>query len=148
MQMFPDFEGFVPIPPDEDSQPAVICDTLAFDYDKNRFVLVDGTPALRDRSAAVRQWLHLMLLTYLGRFRVYEGAAFGHTGEQLIGMRQVPPGFVHSELAREIREACALCPAIARADDFDFTREGRLLHVTFTVTLHTGETVEVSEIVG
>ena len=64
-------------------------------------------------------------------------------------MRQVPPGFIHSELAREIREACALCPAIDRADDFSFSREGRLLHVTFSVTLKTtGETMEVSEIVG
>ncbi len=149
-QMFPDDTGFIAvIPADDTSQDAQIGDTLAFDYDKKQFVIVDGTPVLRSRAAAVRQWIHLMLITHLDRFRVYEGTVFGHTGEQLIGMRQVPPGFIHSELAREIREACALCPAIDRADNFTFDRRDRLLHITFTVTLkETGEALEVSEIVG
>lgn len=148
-QMFPDDTGFIAvIPTDDTSQNAQIGDTLAFDYDKNQFVIVDGTPVLRSRAAAVRQWIHLMLITHLGRFTVYEGTAFGHTGEQLIGMRQVPPGFIHSELAREIREACGLCPAIEKASDFTFSRENRTLHVKFLVTLKTGEQVEVTGNVG
>lgn len=149
-QMFPDDTGFIAaIPADDTSQDVQIGDTLAFDYDKKQFIVVDGTPVLRSRAAAVRQWIHLMLITHLDRFAVYEGTVFGHTGEQLIGMRQVPPGFIHSELAREIREACALCPAIDQADNFTFDRRDRLLHITFTVTLKaTGEILEVSEIVG
>lgn len=149
-QMFPDDTGFLAvIPADDMSQDAEIGDTLAFDYERRRFVVVDGSPVCRNRAAAVRQWIHLMLITYRDRFRVYEGTVFGHTGEDLIGMRQVPPGFIHSELAREIREACALCPAIDRADNFTFDRRDRLLHITFTVTLkETGEALEVSEIVG
>ena len=63
-------------------------------------------------------------------------------------MRQVPRGVIHSELAREIREACALCPVIQRADNFAFSRQGRTLTVTFDVTLTTGETEEVTGIVG
>lgn len=149
-QMFPDDTGFIAaIPADDTSQDVQIGDTLAFDYDKKQFIVVDGTPVLRSRAAAVRQWIHLMLITHLDRFTVYEGTVFGHTGEQLIGMLQVPPGFIHSELAREIREACALCPAIDRVDNFTFDRRDRLLHITFTVTLKaTGEILEVSEIVG
>lgn len=148
MQMFPSDTGFVPALPEDGNQPARVGDTLAYDYDTKRFVLADGSPQRRDGAAAVRQWVELMLRTYLGRFRVYEDTRFGHTGEDLIGMRQVPPGFIHSELAREIREACALCPAIARADNFAFTRQNRRLTVTFTVTLQTGETEEVTGVVG
>lgn len=147
-QMFPDDSGFVVIPPDDVTQSAQIANTLAFDYTTNRLVIADGSPVLRSEAAAVRQWVELMLRTYLGRFRVYTGYQFGHTGEDLIGMRQVPSGFIHSEMAREIREACGLCPAIEKASDFTFSRENRTLHVKFLVTLKTGEQVEVTGNVG
>ena len=43
-QMFPDDTGFIAvIPADDTSQDAQIGDTLAFDYDKKQFVIVDGT---------------------------------------------------------------------------------------------------------
>lgn len=142
--MFPDSRGFVPVPPDDNSQSAETKNTIIFDYDVNRFRVVDGKPQTRDGAAAVRQWIELMLRTHLDRFAVYQGTGFGHSGENLIGMRQAPPGYLHSELAREIREACALCPAIRQAHDFEFSREGRTLVVRFTVTLHTGEMEEVS----
>ena len=142
-QMFPDTQGFVPIPPDDTSQPAEIKNTIVFDYKTNRFRVIDGKPQTRDGAVAVRQWIELMLRTYLHRFTVYAGTQFGHTGEDLIGMRQAPSGYLHSELAREIREACALCPAIRQAHDFSFSRQGRSLLVHFTVTLRTGEQEEV-----
>lgn len=141
--MFPDAQGFVPIPPDDTSQAAETKNTIVFDYATNRFRVIDGKPQTRDGAAAVRQWVELMLRTYLHRFSVYAGTQFGHTGEDLIGMRQAPPGFLHSELAREIREACTLCPAIEQAHDFSFSRQGRSLLVHFTVTLKTGEQEEV-----
>lgn len=147
-QMFPDTQGFVPIPPDDTSQPAETKNTIVFDYKTNRFRVIDGKPQTRDGAAAVRQWIELMLRTYRDRFTVYAGTQFGHTGEDLIGMRQAPPGFLHSELAREIREGCKLCPAIERADNFSFSRQGRSLLVHFTVTLKTGEQEEVSHNVG
>lgn len=146
--MFPNDTGFIAVLPDDVTQPAQIANTLAFDYQTNRFLIADGSPILRSQAAAVRQWVELMLRTYLDRFRVYTGYQFGHTGEDLIGLRQVPPGFIHSELAREIDESCRLCPAIAKTSDFSFSRENRTLHVKFTITLKTGEIEEVSGIVG
>ena len=146
--MFPDSQGFVLVPPDDNSQSTETKNTIIFDYDVNRFRVVDGKPQTRDGAAAVRQWVELMLRTYLDRFAVYQGTGFGHSGEDLIGMRQAPPGYLHSELAREIREGCKLCPAIARTDDFSFARQGRSLLVQFTVTLKTGEQMEVNGIVG
>lgn len=149
-QMFPNEDGFVTIPAGAETAQTVCGRSMAFNYAVGRFELIDGAVREITDVAAVRQWIELMLRTYLGRFRVYEGYSFGHTGEDLIGLRTVPPGFIHSELAREIREACALCPMIERADDFSFKRTemGRLLTVTFTVTLRTGEEMEVSGNVG
>lgn len=146
--MFPDAAGFVPAPPESNAQAPKTKNTIIFDYQTKRFCVVDGAPQVRDGVAAVRQWIELMLLTYRDRFAVYQNTRFGHTGEDLIGLRQAPPGYLHSELAREIREGCKLCPAIARADQFTFTRQGRSLIVRFTVTLKTGEQEEVSGIVG
>lgn len=148
MQMFPDETGFATVFPAAADAPVTLGNTLAFDDTKNRFVIADGAPVRRTDAEAVRQWIRLMLRTYRGRFRVYADTVFGHTGEDLIGMRQVPRGFIHSELAREIREACALCPVIQSADNFAFSRQGRTLTVTFDVTLTTGETEEVTGIVG
>lgn len=146
--MFPGDAGFVPVPPESNADAPETRNTIIFDCQTQRFAVVDGAPQVRDGTAAVRQWIELMLRTYRDRFAVYRDTRFGHTGEDLIGMRQAPPGYLHSELAREIREACKLCPAIARADQFDFQRQGRTLVVRFVVTLKTGEQEEVSGIVG
>lgn len=147
-QMFPRDAGFVPLSPDDVNQQAEIANTLAFDYEKNRFIIADGSPSVRSQAAAVRQWIALMLRTYTHRFRIYDGFDFGHSGEDLIGLKQVPLGFVHSELAREIGAACKLCPAIDRVSDFTFARKNRTLHVTFIATLKSGERLEVDGDVG
>lgn len=150
MQMFPSEDGFAAVQTATEAAQTICGRSVAFDYAAGRFRFTDGAADEVTGAEAVRQWVELMLRSYRGRFRVYEGFSFGHTGEDLIGLRAVPPGFIHSELAREIREACALCPMIERADDFSFSRteKGRLLTVTFTVTLKTGEQEEVTGVVG
>lgn len=148
LSMFPAGTGFVSVPPESNANDPKTRNTILFDYQTERFCVVDGAPQVCDGITAVRQWIELMLRTYRDRFVVYQATRFGHRGEDLIGMRQAPPGYLHSELAREIREACKLCPTIARADQFVFARQGRRLIVRFTVTLKTGEQEEVSGVVG
>ena len=91
-----------------------------------------------------------MLRVRKGGDAVFDGLRVqpGIDRDGLIGSRSLPTGFRRSELMREIRETLALCPAILSADGFSFSRDGRALVVQFTVTLRTGDTMEVRADVG
>ena len=145
MSIFPTSDGFIAFPPDDHTlQAARAGDTPAFDFETGRFILQDGSPELRSGAPAVRQWFELMLRTYLGRYKVYEGQTFGHSAEDLIGTREFPDGFIRSEIEREIVESAAQNPAIKSTFGFSFARNGRSLEVSCTVELQDGEQVEVS----
>ena len=121
-----------------------------YDHEAGGFVLTDGAPAVATGREAVREWIGMMLRVQKGRDAVFDGLRVqpGIDRDGLIGNRSLPSGFRRSELMREIRETLALCPAILSADGFHFAREGRALVVSFTVTLRTGDTMEVSADVG
>ena len=121
--------------------------TLAFDTETGRFVIQKGEPADRENDAAkVRQWLELVLRLNPGRYPIYPDN-LGVDKAGLLGLRQVSQGFVDSELRREIRESCALCPLIQAVEHFDFRREGSRLEISFTVSLNNGESEEVEIVV-
>lgn len=121
-----------------------------YDHEAGGFVLTDGAPVEATGREAVREWIGMMLRVRKGRDAVFDGMRVqpGIDRDGLIGNRSLPSGFRRSELMREIRETLALCPAILSADGFHFAREGRALVVSFTVTLRTGDTMEVSADVG
>ncbi len=121
-----------------------------YDYEAGGFALTDGAPAEATGREAVREWIGLMLRVRKGWDAVFDGLRVqpGIDRDGLIGSRSLPTGFRRSELMREIRETLALCPAILSADGFSFSRDGRALVVQFTVTLRTGDTMEVRADVG
>ena len=119
-----------------------------YDHEKGSFVMVDGTPQEVRGREAVREWIGMMLRVKLHANAVFDGLSAGIDRDGLVGSRSLPTGFQRSELMREIRETLALCPAIRSADRFRFARQGRALVVSFTVTLRSGESMEVTEDVG
>lgn len=119
-----------------------------FDHAGQAFVLTDG--AVRECAGrdAVRQWIALMLRQKPGKTPIYcmDSALPIGIDRSLPGQR-LPGGFMQAELARQIRQTLACCPAIRTADDFCFVRTGRGLTVSFRTYLRTGEQLEVSEYV-
>lgn len=114
--------------------------SFVFDYTENRFQLVDGSPKVVTSVQAVKQWLELFVRTGLGKYKVYDGTAFGVDVSPLIGKKQVPRGAILSEIKREIGEGVRLCPAVTSV--YGFALEGET--ISFTVRLRSGEEAGVS----
>lgn len=121
--------------------------SFLFNFETGQHKVVDGAVVECDELAAIRQWLQLMVNTALDKFQVYKDTGFGTSAEKFIGRRTLPQGFIASELEREIKESCLLCPAIDRAGNFKITRSTRGMQIAFTVYLVNGNELGVSEIV-
>lgn len=118
---------------------------LKFDFERNMFVISDG--AVKENiteDEKIEQWFRFMLTCIPGKFRVYRGTPYGVDTESLIGMRNVPYGFIFSEIKREIEEASALNPHIDYVDNFDVKRDNGTLSIGFTAHMYTGREVEVN----
>lgn len=119
-------------------------DSFRFDYLSGEFILVDGKNKKIDGIEAVKQWVELMLRTKPGAYIVYGGSSFGVDTKQLMSLKNLPSGFVQSELKREIQEGLTLNPYIDFADQFEFTRVGKTMVISFIVHLKNGEETGVS----
>lgn len=123
---------------EEDS--AEIKTSFFFNDAENKFTLIDGSPKAITGTAAVKEWLKLLVRTTPRRYAVYGDTAFGVDTTLLIGKKSLPSGAILSELKRQITEGARLCPAIASVSDF--CMDGSM--ITFTVVLKSGEGGEVS----
>lgn len=119
--------------------------SFVYDHDKKSFIMVDGSPKECNQVKAVKEWISMMLRLNKNSCKVFEGTNLGISKDELIGSRTLPAGFARSELIREIQEMLLLCPAIASSYNYVFTRKKRTMEIAFTVTLYTGETLEVVE---
>lgn len=116
-----------------------------YDFDKRSYVIKDGKVVEATEDEAIRQWVAFLILTKRDKYDVYEGTDFGTYVENYIGWRGSNPGFVASELKREIKEGCEAHPLIEEIDDFKLAFENGLGHVSLTVIKKDGSEVEVSE---
>lgn len=114
--------------------------SFSFDDAASKFTLVDGSPKVITGTAAVKEWLKLLVRTTPGKYAVYGDTAFGVDTTLLIGKKSLPSGAVLSELKRQITEGAMLCPAIGSVSDFSI--DGST--ITFSVALKSGEEGEVS----
>lgn len=110
--------------------------SFIFDYSKGQHIMTDGKPKETTELEAIKQWLELLVRTSLEKYAVYDDTGFGTTWDRYIGYRQLPKGFIASELEREIQENCnKYCPAIERITDFSAVRLTDGLEVSFTAEL-------------
>lgn len=114
--------------------------SLKFDYETERFILVDGKNVEPSKIEAIKQWIELYIRTELGKYKVYTDD-FGVDLRGLVGWR-LPRGYQISEIMRRINTGILTkCPNVTAVTDWDFA-EGTF---SFTVTTDTGEEVRISE---
>lgn len=119
--------------------------SFAYDHENSTFFMVDGSPKECTQAEAVREWISMVLRLNRNSCKVFADTNIGISRDELIGSRSLPSGFARSELIREIQETLLNCPAIANSYNYVFTRQKQTMQIAFTVTLHTGETLEVVE---
>lgn len=122
-------------------QSTTIGRTPLFDFKNNCYVLRDGKVVECTQEEAVRQWVGFLIKTAADKFAVYDDTEFGTYIENYIGYKDA--AFVAAEIRRELEEKATLNRAIESIEDFDYTKEGGVMHVSLTVVM-TGQTeVEV-----
>lgn len=117
-----------------------------FDYNTNSFVIQDGRLVeITDDVEKVEQWIELVLQTYKDKYNVYKNTNFYCNVEDIISQKYISPVY-QSELKSEIITALMKHRYITNVDNFTFTKNGRKLNTTFTVTLLNGTLINKEEV--
>lgn len=144
--MFPSDTDFNGIKIDtSNEQQSKIGRSFVFDFKTGQHQIIDGKIVESDQLQAIKQWLELLVRTTVDKYQIYKDTGFGTTWEQYVGHRNLPLGFVVSEMEREISEAAVkLNPAIASVQDFEAERTTRGLTVSFAAVLKDAQVLGVS----
>ena len=118
-----------------------IARTPLFDFERGKYVITDGKVVECTQEEAIRQWVGFLIKTPANKFEVYKDTAFGTYIHNLIGWKDA--GFVASEIKRELTEKCPDNRAISKIEDFEFSRNGGVMNIKFTVIKKDNEEVEV-----
>lgn len=125
---------------EESTQTTELGMSLKFDYETERFILVDGTNVIPSKIDSIKQWIELFIRTELMKYGVYT-EAFGIDTTGILGYR-LPQGYRIAEIMRRTNEGILkLCPGVVSVTDWNFD----MGHFEFTVTTDTGEEVRISE---
>ena len=103
-----------------------------FDYETGQHNIIDGKPVMCSLVQTMEQWIFCV-------FSIDEYENFGISLYRYIGEKNIPIGYVASELKREITEQMLQHRYIKEVTDYQAIREKRGLHILFTTVLITGE---------
>lgn len=142
--MFPNDVDFAESKPKEELNKTRLGRSFKFNFKTGQHEVIDGKVVECTELEAIEQWVALLIRTKLDKYAVYQNTGFGTTWENYIGIRNLPTGFIESELEREIRESIKkLNPAIETIENFQAARTTRGLDITFDVNLTNKEVLGV-----
>lgn len=137
--MFPilDFDAVEETLPDP-----VLGKVFLFDFEAQSYVLKDGQLVEASYEQAIQQWVSMLLITELDKYRVYEGTEFGISLAQFIGRKDIPLATITSEVSRQIQEKCVMHPEILECDNFEISRGTDFATLNFDVITKIGALIE------
>lgn len=145
--MFP--EGFVES--DRVTETQAVGEDFLFDYGTGQHLMKGGSPEKQSVFIGVKQYIENVLRTPAGTVKVYtkdETESFGISVYKYLGQRNLPTGYLGSELKREITENLLRHPLISDVTDWKSEREPRGLKIEFSAVLEDGSIINFSELVG
>ncbi len=116
-----------------------------FDYKTGQHKIIDGKAVMCSLVETMEQWIEKVLRTELNKYGIYtidETENFGISIYRYIGEKNIPMGYIVSELKREITEQMLQHRYIKEVTDYQAIREKRGLHILFTTILITGEYIK------
>ena len=114
-----------------------------FDFDNNKYLLQDGKLIETTKTEAIQQFVKWTLKTLIKKYIIYSDD-YG-MDYSFIGYKNLPLGFVNSELKRQIEEQLTAYPLINRVINYSGKREGSRLIVEFTLVTSENENIVFSE---
>jgi len=116
-----------------------------FDYKTGQHKIIDGKAVMCSLVETMEQWIEKVLRTELNKYGIYtidETENFGISIYRYIGEKNIPMGYIVSELKREITEQMLQHRYIKEVTDYQAIREKRGLHILVTTILITGEYIK------
>lgn len=107
----------------------------AFNFKTGQTIIKDGKPVYIDEIESIKQWIIFLLKTELNKFKIYLNTSFGVTFIDLIGQKQLPQGFINSEIKRQVEEKIKLNRRISKVQNFKIKKIKDILKVEFTTVL-------------
>lgn len=110
-----------------------------FDFDKKSYVLEAGRLVYANDTQALEQWVKFLILNELDKYNIYKGTGFGiKSAYELIGFKEVPRGFLESNLKLELEEKIKMHKYVDRVYNFEFSRSKDLLTINFSIDSKVG----------
>lgn len=113
-----------------------------FDFDNNKHVIEDGKLVEVSQIEAVKQFVSWTLKTIIKKFEIYD-ETYGME-YSFIGNKNLPLGFINSELQRQIKEQLIAHQLINDIEAFRTEREGSFLKIYFNIITNL-ESIEFNE---
>jgi len=114
-----------------------------YDFKNCKTVLENGQIVYIEGYEAVKQWIEKFCRIFTNRVEVYKNTGFGTNANELFGKKYLANGYEESEFERQLKEGLSLCPAIKEINDFNMTKNDKVLEVEFTAVMYDGTNVKV-----
>lgn len=123
-----------------------IYNTLDFDIENKKMILVNGDLSLVSDYKNVRNWIILFLKTPIDVYKIYEGTGFGTSAYKLKGYKNIS-GLLYAQIKKEIEDGFLLNPNIKTVESVELTKEDKSLCIYVKVKLADGYILEeISEV--
>ncbi len=123
-----------------------IYNTLDFDIENKKMILINGDLSLVSDYKNVRNWIILFLKTPIDVYKIYEGTGFGTSAYKLKGYKNIN-GLLYAQIKKEIEDGFLLNPNIKTVESVELTKEDKSLCIYVKVKLADGYILEeISEV--
>lgn len=121
---------------------------MKFNGNKATIVLENGKPKeATTNKEKVEMYVQMLLRTEFEKYKVYKDTGFGMTYFKYRGNKQLPIGFINSELKREIEEKVTALTVVDSISNFSAAIKGTVLQVDFTINLTDNTNLQISEVI-
>lgn len=114
-----------------------------FDFENGRYLFQDGKLIETTKTEAIQQFVKWTLKTLIRKYKIYD-EDYG-MDYSFIGYKNIPIGFVNSELKRQIEEQLEAYPLINKVINYSGIREGSKLIISFTLITTENESIVFNE---
>ena len=144
MNIFPIFED-IDITEQDDSIKEVKYKEPLFDFKTKKIVTSDGKLIMTTKEQHVQQYITLLIMTQVEKYRVYKDTDFGLTDlyEQQ-GKQILTTSFIIEELKRELREKVEQNPNVDFVEDVDISINFNTVNIEMTVQID-GKELKIME---
>lgn len=146
MSIFPEFEN-IDVTEKAENITEIKYKEPLFDFKTKKTVIKDGNTVMTTKEQHVQQYITLLIMTEVDKFKVYQGTDFGLTDlyEQQ-GKQIFTTPFAMEELKRELTEKCILNPNIEFVTNIEISINFNTVKIEMTVQVEGKELITEVEI--